>query len=641
MYGDDGTRYKAFTRRTAMLAGGQVAVLTLLVGRMYQLQVIDADRYKTLADENRISIRMLLPRRGRILDRHGVPLAVNRENFRLQLVAEQAKDIGATLDALSSFVPLTDADRLRIMKELKRRRRFVPVTIRENLEWEDVSRIEVNTLDLPGITIDVGQSREYPFGADAVHILGYVGAVTEEDLEDDPDTLLTLPDFRMGKNGVEKVYDRELRGTAGTSQVEVNALGRVIHELSREEGKRGNNVELTVDMAMQRYAMQRLSKEQSASAVVMDIHTGEVLVLASSPNFDPNEFVKGLSSDYWKQLTTDPRAPLTNKAISGLYSPGSTFKMIVALAALEAGVFSPDQMVFCRGYTELGNSRFHCWKKYGHGWMNMRQGLQQSCDVYFYEMSKKVGINRIAAMARRLGLGDKTGIELPGEKPGLIPTKEWKRAVRGEPWQKGETLVSAIGQGFVLSTPLQLSVMAARLANSKYAVEPRIVRAVPSNATEKKAEKKKAEKPEQAAKSPFKEMRISRGALRIVLDGMNAVSNTQKGTAYHARIKEEGMELAGKTGTSQVRRISKYERDTRVLKNHERPWKDRDHALFVAFAPVKKPRYAISVVVEHGGGGSKAAAPIARDIMLQLQRREKQRAKRKQVATGGAKAKKG
>lgn len=641
MFGDDGTRYKAFTRRTAMLAGGKVAVLSLLVGRMYQLQVIEADRYKTLADENRISIRMLLPRRGRILDRHGVPLAVNRENFRLQLVAEQAKDIGATLDSLSSFVPLTDADRQRIMKELKRRRRFVPVTIRENLEWEDVSRIEVNTLDLPGITIDVGESREYPFGADAVHILGYVGAVTEEELANDRDPLLELPDFRTGKNGVEKVYDLKLRGTAGTSQVEVNALGRVIHELSREEGKRGNNVELTIDMVMQRYAMKRLSKEQSASAVVMDIHTGEVLVLASSPNFDPNEFVKGLSSEYWKQLRTDPRAPLTNKAISGLYSPGSTFKMVVALAALEAGAFSPDQMVFCRGYTELGNAKFHCWKKHGHGWVAMRQAIQQSCDVYFYELSKKVGINRIAAMARRLGLGDVTGIELPGEKAGLIPTKEWKRAVRGTPWQQGETLIAGIGQGFILSTPLQLSVMAARLANRKYAVKPRIVRPIPPAETGKKQAEKPKQPPKQPPKPPFEELRLSRGALRIVLDAMNAVSNSEKGTAYRARITEKGMELAGKTGTSQVRRISKYERDTRVLKNHERPWKDRDHALFVAFAPVRAPRYAISVVVEHGGGGSKAAAPIARDIMHELQRREKQRKERKQVATGAAKAKKG
>lgn len=638
MYGDDSTRYKTFTRRTAMIAGGKLVILSVLVGRMYQLQVIEADRYATLAEENRISLRLLLPRRGRIIDRQGTPLAMNRENFRVQLVAENARNVEATLDELTRYIPLTDLDRQRIMKEVRRRRRFVPITIRENLEWEDVAKLEVNSIDLPGIGIDVGQSREYPYRADAVHILGYVGAVTEQELTGEP--LLDHPDFRIGKNGIEKAYDLGLRGSAGTRQVEVNAAGRIIKELKRHEGKRGEDVQLTIDMSLQRFTMERLAKEQSAAAVAMDIHTGEVLVLASSPSFDPNDFVKGLSSKEWRALATDPRAPLTSKAISGLYSPGSTFKMVVALAALESGVSPPEHLTYCRGHMKLGNGKFHCWKKYGHGWMNLHQAIQQSCDVYFYELSKKVGIERIAKMSRRLGLGATVGIELPGEKAGLIPTKEWKRAVTGVPWQQGETLVAAIGQGFILTTPLQLAVMTARLANGGRAVTPHMVRKVEppvdvknadesggDKATTKSKSKSKAKGKKTKGTKPFPRIGINSAALRIVLEGMNAVTNIKKGTAYYSRIKEEGMEMAGKTGTSQVRRISKRERDTRVKKNHERPWKDRDHALFVGFAPQKRPRYAVSVVVEHGGSGSKAAAPIARDILLEIQRLEEEERK--------------
>ncbi len=311
-----------------------------------------------------------------------------------------------------------------------------------------------------------------------------------------------------------------------------------------------------------------------------------------------------------RAIHRQPYAPLTNKAISGQYAPGSTFKLAVALAALESGIIRPDQRFFCRGWLSLGNARFHCWKKYGHGWMNLRNGIKQSCDVYFYEVSKRVGIDRIAAMANRLGLGQTSGIDLPGEKPGLIPTRGWKRAVTGVPWQKGETLVAGIGQGFVLATPLQLAIMTARVANGGKAVKPHLVRATLSG-----GEARAVEMP------PPPSLGISDGSLKLVTQAMNAVTNELRGTAYRARIKDKGMEMAGKTGTSQVRRITKRERQTRVLKNKERPWKDRDHALFVGFAPVHKPRYAVAVIVEHGGGGSKVAAPIARDLLRETQRR--------------------
>ena len=598
----DTDRYKLFSRRVAILGGGKMLLLSLLAGRMYQLQVIESDKYTTLAEENRINLRLLPPPRGRILDRYGRPLAINQENYRVSLVAEQVQDVDAILNALSRIISLGDHERQRIMREVRRRRGFVPVTVRENLEWEDVSRIEVNAPDLPGLSIEVGQSRQYPFAHDFSHVLGYVSAVSEKELTGDP--LLELPGFKIGKNGIERVFDLNLRGKAGNSQVEVNAVGRVIRELSRQEGAPGDDLRLTIDRDLQKLAADRLKREKSAAAVVMDIHNGDVLVLSSVPGFDPNEFVTGLSSRSWRQLVNDPYTPLINKAISGLYAPGSTFKLIVALAALEANIIGPDHTVFCRGHTQLGNAPFHCWKR--HGWQDMYEAVKNSCDVYFYDIANRIGVDRIAEMAFKFGLGAKTGVDLPSEKGGVIPTRAWKKAVIGEAWQQGETLISGIGQGFILTTPLQLAVMTARLANGGLAVTPRLVRPVRTEAADDTPE--------------FKSLGVSRRALEIVREGMNQVTNVRGGTAYGARIWEEGMEMSGKTGTAQVRRISKVERETRVLKNHERPWRERDHALFVGYAPSDNPRYAVAVVVEHGGSGSKVAAPIARDLLLATQK---------------------
>ena len=602
----DSSRFKSFSRRVAFLGGGKVLLLSLLAGRMYQLQVIESDKYKTLADENRINLRLLPPPRGTIVDRYGRALAVNQENYRVTLVAEQVNDINTMLDTLSGIISLEDYERHRILREVRRRRGFVPVTVRENLDWRDVSRIEVNAPDLPGLSIEVGQSRQYPFAEDFAHVLGYVSAVSEKEVTGDP--LLELPGFKVGKNGVERVFDLNLRGKAGNTQVEVNAVGRVIRELSRQEGQPGVDLRLTIDRDLQKLAADRLKEEKSASAVILDVHNGDVLALSSVPGFDPNEFVTGLSSKTWRRLINDPYAPLTNKAISGLYAPGSTFKMVVALAALEARIVAPDHRVFCRGHTQLGNARFHCWKRHGHGWQDMYDAHQNSCDVYFYDIAKRIGIDRIAAMATRFGLGTKTGIELPSEKGGVIPTRAWKKALIGTAWQQSETLISGIGQGFILTTPLQLAVMTARIANGGKAVLPRLIRAAEVDGKE--------EEP------VFKDLGISKRSLDVVREGMNRVTNVQQGTAYRARISEEGMEMSGKTGTAQVRRISKAERDTRVLKNHERPWRERDHALFVGYAPSDNPRYAVSVIVEHGGGGSKVAAPIARDLLLATQKRD-------------------
>ena len=606
----DSERHKLFSRRAALLAGGKAFLLSTLIGRMYYLQVVESSRYKTLAEENRISLRLLPPPRGPIVDRFGRELAVNQQNYRVVLIPEDVLEkrhsVENTLDALGTIIPVSEGERRRILREVRRKRSFVPVTVRENLVWKDVARIEVNTPDLPGVNIDVGESRHYPHGESLAHVLGYVAAVSEKEQTGDP--LLELPGFRIGKAGVEKVYDLPLRGKGGSLQVEVNAIGRTIKEVERQEGQPGAEVALTLDLELQKLAARRLENE-SGAAVALDITNGDILAMVSTPAYDPNDFNKGLSTTQWKALVSNERAPLINKTIAGQYAPGSTFKMAVALAALEKGVVTPQTEVFCGGSMELGDAEFHCWKRHGHGRMNMVQALSQSCDVYFYEIAKRTGIDRIAAMARRLGLGAPLGFELPGESAGLVPGKQWKQGALGRPWQQGETLLAGIGQGYLLTTPLQLAVMTARLASGR-AVAPRLTRGLDS------------EDWSLAEGAPeFGGLGINAGHLKLVLEGMSQVVNDPLGTAHKARINRPEYEMGGKTGTAQVRRISKAEREAGVRKNDELEWRLRDHALFVGFAPRQAPRYAVAVVVEHGGSGSKAAAPLARDILLEAQRR--------------------
>ncbi len=609
MRGETG-RANLFTRRAIIVGGAQALLTAGLAGRLYQLQVVESERYQVLADENRINMQLLPPARGRIFDRFGQVLAENRLNYRLVVVPEAALDLDKALDEIAALVPIEDHDRERVLREARRKQKFVPITVRENLTWDEVSQIEVNAPDLPGVMIDVGSRRLYAFGPDTVHIVGYVGAVNESDLERTDDPLLTLPDFRIGKNGTEKVLESSLRGEAGSRQVEVNAYGRVIRELNRRTGRPGDDHMLTIDLGLQQYVQARFG-EESGSAVVLDVHSGEILALASMPSYDPNLFTSGISQRQWRELIGHPRFPLSNKSIAGQYSPGSTFKMIVALAALESGEVSPYQRFYCDGSIKLGKRRFRCWRRYGHGHVAMVQGLMESCDVYFYEVAKRVGIDRIAAMSERFGFGSKLDIELPGEKPGLVPTREWKLAMIGEPWQGGETLVVGIGQGYLLTTPLQLAVMVARIANGGIAVEPRLL-----------AEVIRDGQPVQRESETFDPMGLSPAHLDIVRKGMNFVVNEPKGTAYGARIEEPALAMAGKTGSVQVRRISEREHRTGVIKNEDRPWEERDHALFVAYAPLERPRYGVAVVVEHGGSGGSVAAPIARDILREVQRRD-------------------
>ena len=605
-------RNSVLTRRAALLAGGQALLGAAIVGRMYQLQVLQKDRYAVLADENRINLRLLVPPRGRIYDRFGVPLADNRHNYRVVVIPEQTGDLDAALAAIGKLIDVAEADRNRVLREVRRKHSFVPLVVRSNLSWEEMARIEVAIPELPGVAIEQGVIRHYPYGPVAAHILGYVAAVSEQELTGDP--LLELPDFRIGKSGIEKSQDRVLRGSAGTSQIEVNAYGRVVREIATSPGQPGQDLVLGIDMAMQNFITRRCAAEPSVSCVLLDAVTGDVLALVSSPGFDPTAFSTGLTPAMWQELSTDPRNPLTDKAIGGAYPPGSTFKPVVALAALESGSITPETAVSCPGYLELGDATFHCWKKGGHGTVRLRDAIKKSCDVYFYETARRTGIDRIAEMAKRIGFGAPLGLDIPGERGGLIPTRDWKLATTGSPWQQGETLIAGIGQGSVLATPLQLATMAARLVTGR-AVVPHLLRPggrlVPGG---------------DAGPPDFAQLGVSQRSLGLVLDGMAAVVNEQGGTAYAARVNEAALAMGGKSGTSQVRRISQYERDHGLRKVSEIPWKERDHALFVAFAPIGAPRYVCSVVVEHGGetggGGSAVGAPICRDVLVEAQRRD-------------------
>lgn len=608
-------RSLVFTRRAALLGGAQVLMLSTLVGRMYQLQIVESDRYAVLSRDNQISIRLIEPLRGRILDRFGISLAENDHNYRVEVVPEKVGDLKQVLDQLSRFIPLTDEDRATILLDAKKRRAFVPIAVSENLSWHQLASIEVNAPDLPGVNIEVGQRRRYTQGRNCSHIIGYVAAPSEDDLKNDTtgDPLLELPGFRIGKSGVEKQYDEPLRGKQGSKSVEVDAVGRVVRELEdqRVEPIAGQDLVLSIDIGLQQFVQQRLASELSASAVVLDALTGDVLALGSTPAYDPSVFTRGVTVREWQDLISDPLRPLANKATGGEYAPGSTFKMMVALAALKRGI-DPNRHVVCPGVYTVGNTHFHCWKKGGHGSVDMYNAHKFSCDVFFYDTAMQTGIDNIAEMARRFGLGAPTGIDLPGERHGLIPDSAWKQATYGEPWYPGETPSAGIGQGFITATPLQLAVMAARVATGR-AVVPRFRRPAIISADE-------------GAASDLASLDIPERHLEVVREGMRRVSNDQGGTAFRARIAEPGMEMAAKTGTAQVRHISMSEHLAGVRKNDDLPWQQRDHALFVCFAPVAAPRYSLAVVVEHGGGGSAVAGPVAHDIMLETQRRNPARA---------------
>lgn len=593
-----------FNRRAILMAGLGGGVFAGLGARLYSLQVHHQDRYRVMAEDNQFNFRLQPPARGRILDRFGEPVADNRESYRIVMIPEQAGDARAALDRLARFMPLSEERRERILREMERSPRFQPVEVAEDLDWETFARVNLYLPDLPGITPDVGEVRTYPFPQAFAHVAGYVQSASEDAAGDDP--LLLHPGFRIGRSGVEAASDERLRGSAGQLKVEVNAYGRVIRELPEQSNPavRGQDVSLSIDAAAQRFGTERMAGE-SAAAVTMDVSSGEILSLVSTPSFDPNLFVTGISSEDFRSLNENEYRPLFNKATTGLYAPASTIKGMMALAALEAGVIDPDERVYCRGHTTLGNRRFHCWRREGHGSVDLHDGIKTSCDIYFYEVAERLGIDRIHEMATRFGLGQlyDIGMHIPSRADGLVPNAQWKRARRGQPWTTGDTYNVGIGQGDLLASPLQLAVMTSRLASGR-AVMPTLFR---------------RDEP-----ARFADLGIDPEHRERIHRAMRAVVHEPGGTSYWTLqgLGVEGVEMAGKTGTAQVYSITAAERAEGLRAQEDLPWRLRNHGLFIGYAPAIDPQYAVALVVEHGGGGSSAAARPARDILRDLIERD-------------------
>ena len=562
--------------------------------RLYYLQVMEADKYRVMSEENRISTRFLVPPRGVIYDRNGEVLAKNNQDFQALLIAEQTNDIAKTIQTFQHLLPLTDDENEKIEQNIKNRRRFIPIKLKNNLQWDEVSKIMLYAPDLPGVEINEGLSRFYPQAELYAHVLGYVGPVSDKDKKDSP--LYMVPGFKIGKSGLERSLDYKLQGQGGTVKLEVNAYGRVMKEIERDAGSEGKSIQISIDSRLQKAAFEAFG-ENSGAAVVLDVHTGEILALVSTPSFDPNLFTNGISYKHWDELLHNERTPLINKAVSGQYSPGSTFKIVVALAALEAGVVDVDTHFNCLGGMDIGSNRFHCWKHVGHGPLNIIEALKYSCDIYFYEAAIRVGIDKIHDMALKLGMGQVLDVGLDNQKSGLIPSQDWKKKTKGTYWTKGDTANAGIGQGYVLATPLQLATMLARVVNGGYAVNPTFF------------------KPSAKELKNIKRLDISRRHIEIVKQGMFEVVNAIDGTARQARFNIDGVKMGGKTGTTQVRRISMRERRTGIIREENLPWRLRNHALFIGFTPVENPRYAVAVVVEHGSSGAGVAAPIASAIL--------------------------
>lgn len=592
------------TRRALFMGGCMSAMVAVLGTRMRYLQVDEADQFKLLAEENRINIRLIPPTRGLILDRNGKLIAGNEQNFRVTITREDAGDVEEVLNKLSHVIPLTAEDIDRVLKDVKRNSPFVPVVIAERLSWDDFSRVAVNAPVLPGVSPESGLSRIYPRGDDFAHTVGYTAAVSVKDFETLPnpeDPVLKIPKFPVGKLGVERLLEAQLRGKAGNKRIEVNSVGRVMRELERTEGTPGADIRLTIDADVQNFVQARLGSE-SAACVLIDVQTGDLIACASAPSYDPNLFVRGISHVDYAALTENDHRPLADKTVQGVYPPGSTFKMVTALAALEAGVINPDTTVYCPGWYELGGRRFHCYSRAGHGRLNLAGALMKSCDVYFYDTSQRVGIDKIAEMGHRLGLGQRHDLPMSAIAEGIMPDKDWKVARHGQEWRIGDTINASIGQGYVLASPLQLAVMAARVSTGR-AVQPRLIHSIGG---------KEVPVSEAAA------LGIEGSLLRATRQGMHDVCNKQGGTGYSTRIVDKTMLMAGKSGTSQVRNITPAERERGVLKNEQLPWRRRDHALFVGYAPYDNPRYACAAVVEHGSAGSTVAGPIVRDALLRV-----------------------
>ena len=630
---------QTISRRFLFLSILKSIVVGTIGWRLFDLQMVENQKYEKLSDNNQFNYHVVAPERGRIIDREMRLLAGNMDGFSLVLNWDKSLDVNIILNKILSIIDISENDIKNFYYQINLKNNNFPkeVLITKNLSQRDVSKLAIRKIQFPEVIFSMSKKRVYPQGSIVGHITGYTGLFSKIDIENGK--LISVPGLDVGKRGLEKYFDVPLRGIFGRKRNEVTSKGYVVDSQIYEESKPGKDIKISLDMRLQAYAMQRLeqgnnnlssintplikskilknnkiiyAKEnyvytnkknqivepQSGSIIVMDIHNGEIICSVSAPSFDPNIFSNGLNQKDWDKLKNNKKSPLLNRSMSGIYPPGSTIKMAVALAGLEAGIIDYTTSFFCTGKKEFGNSNFHCWAKKGHGRLSLTQAIAQSCDVYFYELGLKVGINKIANMLERLGLGGYFNIELNDRTKGVVPNIDWKFKRDGIKWTHGETLNASIGQGYILSTPLQLVTMVARIANGNFLVEPSLLIQKPSRR--------------------FEDLNINKDHLNFIKMSMEEVVSGKKGTAKNYRIGLKGLEMAGKTGTVQVVRISEAERENGVLKNKDRAWKKRDHALFVGYAPVNEPRYAISVVVEHGGSGSSTAAPIARDVFKNI-----------------------
>lgn len=582
-----------FSRRATLLGGASLGIGVVLIGRMGYISVVENSRYKLLSESNRVNFTLIPPRRGWLLDRNEKPIANNKVDFRIDLNPSRVKDIHATIATLRKLLRLEPDEVARINAELRRANNFQPIHVASGLDLNGFAAVSVRLPDLPGVSASRGFSRDYPPGAAVGHLVGYVGTPSAEEYEKNPSPILLAPGYKIGKDGLEKRFEETLQGKPGAKRVEVTARGKIVRELETRSDVPGKSMQLTLNAELQRYAARRLG-EESGSVVVLDGQTGEILTMTSMPSFDPNSFSDGISQNEWQMLSSDDHVPLRDKSLRGLYPPGSTIKPMVALALLKEGIKEDDTIV-CTGRLKVGNSYFHCWKRGGHGRVNMAKAIYQSCDIYFYQMALRVGIMPIAQMAKALGLGAKYDLPVSSQSYGTVPDARWKLRKYNKKWQAYDTVNTTIGQGYMLSNPLQLAVMAARMASGR-SIAPSLLLA-------------KNTPPSAILDIPSENLAFVRRAMGDVVSPI--------GTARRAALPLPNLKMGGKTGTAQVRRITMEERAGGVRSNASLPWRFRDHGLFIAFAPVDNPRYAVSVVVEHGGG-SGSAYPIARDVMTFL-----------------------
>ena len=586
---EDKKQFATINRRTFFLYIIKFSFFSLLGWRLYNIQISQSKKYKTLSKNNQIDLEIILPVRGEIFDRNKILLATNKKVFDIYIIPEKTNSINLTLNLLSKYIDINFSKRQKIIELSKNIKKFEKITVAENIDWQTLENIEANKFNLPGIGVDQDYMRIYPKNEFFSHILGYVSKPNQKELT--LPFISKMPNLDIGKEGMEKTFNLKLIGKSGQREIEVNSIGRIIREISRKNSKRGENINITIDSKIQIYSLNLLKSYRAGSIVVMDIETGELLCMASTPSYDANKIIKKPNIDYWNSLLENNLSPLTFRSVQGLYAPGSTFKMIVAIAALKYGIVNENSKTFCEGKIEFGDRIYHCWKTKGHGRMNIIDGIKESCDVFFYELARKLGIDRISKVAFDFGLGQIYDLELPFQKKGIVPSKKWKKEKLGESWYAGETLITGIGQGFLLTSPLQLAVMTSIIASEGKKIEPSLI---------------------SKNKYDFQSIGKYTKEIRIIKKALFKAVNEYKGTAFKSKL--ENVKFSGKTGTSQVTKISLSERESEDFRKKEIEWKNRDHALFVGYMPSEKPKYSISVVIEHGGSGASTAAPIAKQV---------------------------